>query len=78
MDARDFLNIMREDNTSEVFILGTVDRDHKEGRPKIQFDGEDALSEKSYPCISSYTPKPNDRVLMVRLNGTQVVLGSIK
>lgn len=78
MDARDFLEIVREDKNSELFVLGTVDRDYKEGRPKIQFDGEDTLSEKSYPCISSYTPKPNDRVLMVKLKGTIVVLGSIK
>lgn len=78
MDAKTFLDIVKGEEKEEVFLLGTVDKDYKSGRPKIRFDGEDNLSEKSYPCISSYTPKPNDRVLMVKLKGTLVVLGSIK
>lgn len=59
------------------FSLGTISSSHSSGRPKILFDGENTDSVKTYPYLSSYTPVANDRVLLVNIAGTHVVIGKI-
>jgi hypothetical protein len=49
-----------------------------EGAPLVQFDGETAASQKQYKRLASYTsPAVNDRVLLLRLSGTYIILGKI-
>lgn len=57
--------------------LGKVDPAYASGRPKIIFDGETTVSGKKYPCLASYTPAAGDRVLMLKVAGSYVILGKI-
>jgi hypothetical protein len=59
------------------FSLGKVSSTHSSGRPQIVFDGEESASSKKYPYLSSYTPSANDRVLLVNVGGSHVVVGKI-
>lgn len=43
--------------------------------PKVTFDGETALSGKRYPVMSPYLPTPGDRVVMVPLGATYLIIG---
>ena len=44
----------------------------------VQFDGETSASTKLYKRLSSYSsPAVNDRVLLVKVGGTYVILGKI-
>lgn len=43
--------------------------------PKVTFDGETTLSGKRYPVMSPYLPTPGDRVLMVPLGATYLIIG---
>ena len=49
-----------------------------EGSPLIRFDGETTASQKLYKRMASYTsPAVNDRVLLLRISGTYIILGKI-
>lgn len=45
----------------------------------IRFDGETATGGKAYPCLSSYTPKAGDRVVVLPVGSQSswLVLGGI-
>ena len=44
----------------------------------VQFDGETSPSTKTYKRLASYSsPAVNDRVLLVRISGTYIILGKI-
>lgn len=45
--------------------------------PKVTFEGEDSLSTKRYPVVSGYSPVPSDRVIMLPVGSTYVILGKI-
>jgi hypothetical protein len=48
------------------------------GGVAVQFDGETSASTKLYKRLSSYSsPAVNDRVLLVKVGGTYVILGKI-
>lgn len=53
------------------FVLGTI----KSG--KVQFDGEDATSNKTYKKLNDITLSENDRVLLAAVSGTFVILGKL-
>jgi len=57
--------------------IGRIDPNYSSGLPKIKFDGEAVVSGKGYPCLSSYKPIKNDRVLLRAVKGSYVVLGTI-
>lgn len=59
------------------YAIGTVDPNYSLGKPRIRFDGEQTVSSKRYSHLSSYQPRKSDRVLMAKLAGTNVILGSI-
>lgn len=46
--------------------------------PKVTFEGEDALTERTFPAVSPYIPAPGDRVVMLP-TGTSgyVILGKL-
>lgn len=43
----------------------------------IQFEEEETASDKVYAVLQSYAPAVNDRVVLLRISGTQIVLGSV-
>ena len=58
------------------FKLGTVTS--ISGGISVQFDGETSPSSKKYKRLASYSsPAVNDRVLMVKIGGSYVILGKI-
>jgi hypothetical protein len=68
---------MIEKKVSVPFSLGRIDPNYTGGKPRIKFDGESKVSVKRYPHLSSYKPVSNDRILMVDIAGTHLVVGSI-
>ena len=48
------------------------------GGVSVQFDGETTPSTKKYKRLASYSsPTVNDRVMMVKIGGSYVILGKI-
>lgn len=45
--------------------------------PKVTFEGETALSGKRYAVLGNYIPVPSDRVVMVPVGNTYVILGPV-
>ena len=76
INANEFLNIMVP-LTQTTYRLGTVDSIYISGRPQIIFDGETIASTKQYPYMASYTPYAGDRVLMLIVANSFVILGKI-
>lgn len=73
--ADEFLGIVGGINKNEdAYRLGTIDPAYVSGNPKIVFDGETTASAKQYLYLSSYTPKANDRVLLLKVSGSYVVI----
>lgn len=56
--------------------LGTVHSFGDKG-VKIIFDGEGAASEKEYESLGSSSPAIGDRVLLLSVSGTWIILGNI-
>lgn len=77
MDAEQFLGIVKNNEKTENFKLGKIDSNYTTGRPKVMFDGENIVSEKQYCYLNSYIPIANDRVLLIKISGTFVILGEI-
>jgi hypothetical protein len=60
------------------FRAGSVVALFAGGHPQIQFDGETSPSGKKYSRLASYaTPARNDRVLLMSISGTYIILGKI-
>ena len=48
------------------------------GGVSVQFDGETTPSTKKYKRLASYSsPTVNDRVLLVKVGGTYVIIGKV-
>lgn len=45
--------------------------------PRVTFEGEDALTVKTYNVLSSYAPQPGHRVLLVPVGNTYVIVGRL-
>lgn len=45
--------------------------------PKVTFEGEATLSGKRYPFVDQYVPVPNDKVVLIPVGTTYLILGSI-
>lgn len=70
-------DIIREElGTGKNYKIGTIA--NVNGKPTIQFAGEDQPSQKKYPFLDSYTPVEGDRVLLASVSGTYVVIGKIQ
>ncbi len=70
IEAQDLIEIM-QGKGEIIFKLGTI------VNGKVQFDGESTVSGKTYKRLSSYTISNGDRVLLVRIAGTYVILGKV-
>ena len=70
IDSFEFLDLLKEEKKS-VFRLGTI------VSGKVKFDGEETASQKNYKRLGSYTLTNGDRVLLVRIAGTYIILGKV-
>lgn len=77
MRPEDLLEILRRGGREPTFLLGTIPAGYVSGRPTVQFDGENAASTRTYPCLSSYAPAAGDRVLVAVVGHGAVVLGKV-
>lgn len=78
MISEDLIKIIQQEALKPVdppFKLGSIDAAYASGNPKIQFDGETVVSTKTYPFLSSYQPVTNDRVALLRIGGSYIVIG---
>jgi hypothetical protein len=57
--------------------LGIVQGVDDAGAVLVTFDGEQAVSGRSYPRLASYAPVAGDRVLMLRAGASWVAVGSL-
>lgn len=59
------------------FKLGTVAALFANNTAQVLFDGETTASEKQYAYLSTYVPEVDDRVLLVNVGGTYIIMGDI-
>lgn len=59
------------------FKLGTVAALFENNTAQVLFDGETTASEKQYAYLSTYVPEVDDRVLLVNVGGTYIIMGDI-
>lgn len=64
-----------EDNTPQV-RLATI-KQLVSGKYKVQFYGEEEVSQKTYMKMSNATVNTSKPVLMQKVNGTYVIMGNI-
>jgi hypothetical protein len=57
----------------KIIQLAWVDSNYTNGRPRLIFDVESTISGKAHPYLSSSTPQPNDRLMVIK----GVVVGKI-
>ena len=57
-------------------IIGTI-ASVEAGAASVIIDSEDTATRKMYKSINSYSPKVGDRVLLDRIGGSYVIIGSI-
>lgn len=86
MDALDFLAAIQGVGQAALppdVKLATVDPSYAVGTvtdpnlPKVTFDGETTLSTKQYPIVAGYVPTAGDRVVLVPLGRTYVIVGTV-
>lgn len=64
-------------SASRPIKLGTINPAHTSGLPRVTFDGEATLSGKGYPYASSYTPTAGDRVALLPVGNTYLIICKI-
>jgi hypothetical protein len=47
------------------------------GTAQIRFEGEEDPSDRQYPYLASYKPVVNDRVLLLPIAGTYIIVGKV-
>lgn len=57
--------------------IAVVQPDYSGGLVQVRFEGEDGIGQKGYASISSYNPQPNDRVVMVPIGTTYLIMGRV-
>lgn len=87
--AQDFLDLLsghaergRTSSADRPNRLAKVDPAYVAGSfpgtlPRVTFEGESTLTVKGYNVAGSYAPQPGDRVLLVPVGNTYVILGKL-
>jgi hypothetical protein len=60
-----------------VFKLGAVADLFENNTAKIKFDGEETASEKHYAYVDGYVPTVGDRVVLIVVSSSHIILGKI-
>lgn len=78
LKAEDFVELISQLQKGEKpFALGTIQAGYVSGKPRVKFDGEEETSLKGYNFLTTYTPVSGDRVLLAKMSGSYVIMGSI-
>jgi len=80
INTQSFVEIVEEMIREKVevpFSLGKIDPFYSGGNPRILFDGEASVSMKRYPYLSTYQPISNDRVLLINIANTHLIVGHV-
>lgn len=77
-DITAFVAATKEPTSADKPVrLATVDPAYASGWPRVTFDGESTLSGKAYPHIDSYVPARGDRVVLVPVGTTYLIVGAV-
>lgn len=83
IDARSFIETMAgvareadEKSSSRIPRLATIDPGYTSGAPQVILDGSTNVSPGGLPVLAGYSPKAGDRVILLPVGNTYVVLGS--
>lgn len=81
ISTADFLAMMKGLSTPAApgaqVKLGTIDAAYAGGNPKVTFDGESTLSGRGYAFLDTYLPIPGDRVALIQVGSTWLIVGSV-
>ena len=83
INPRDFLATVSRSNQERLpqagrtARLGTVDPSYTSGDPRVTFDGDQGMSPDGLPHLTSYTPSAGDRVVLLPVGNTYLVLGEV-
>lgn len=85
IDGQDFLDYVSATTQHQTNVknplMGYIDYEFDVSMyptewPRVIIDGQ-GLSERTYPCMSSYFPQPGDRVVLLPVGSGHVVLGAV-
>lgn len=77
-DITAFVKATKEPSSADRPVrLAVVDATYMTGWPKVTFEGESTLSGKQYPHVDSYSPAPGDRVVLVPVGTTYLIVGAV-
>lgn len=57
--------------------LATIDPYFTIGKPRVLFDGESRLTDKSFTWDAAYTPRGGDRVFMMPVGQSYIIMGQV-
>jgi hypothetical protein len=57
--------------------LAIVDEAYMDGLVKVRFDGEEQVGTKGYPALSSYNPVADDRVALIPVGSSYLIIGKV-
>ncbi|GAA0313846.1 hypothetical protein GCM10008967_00420 [Bacillus carboniphilus] len=69
----EFVKMFGNEEPEKITRNAKVDPNYTSGRPSLVFDGETKPTVKKYTHLESYTPAPNDRVMVIN----NVIVGKI-
>lgn len=64
-------------STNKPARMAVIDPSYTSGWPKVTFEGESTMSGKLYPHLDSYCPAASDRVVMVPVGTTWLIVGAV-
>lgn len=85
IDGQDFLDYVSATTQYQTNIknplMGYIDYEFDTSMyptewPRVIIDGQ-GLSERTYPCVSTYLPQPGDRVTLLPVGSGHVILGAV-
>lgn len=62
---------------NSIIRMATIDPNYQGiGLPAVRFDGEMGITISGYHYLSTFTPQPGDRVIMIRISTSWLIIGS--
>ena len=84
IDTRKFLEAVAdfgardgEKSSARIPRLAVVDPAYMSGKPKVTFEGSTNLSPNGFVCLADYAPAAGDRVLVLPVGNTYVILNKL-
>lgn len=77
IDSQEFVNLQQNSDKEKDFKLATVMGLFDSGTAKIQFFGEESISEKEYSYLARYNPAIGDTVLLIPFLDTYIIADKV-